>query len=110
MLFTVIPAVRLRLTNIDLVAKRLSNEARPGDLIIVCPWYMGTSFQRYYQGSAHWTNFPDVNDFLGAGYLEMRQKVMSKGTPAGIQKDLARMRTVLQSGGRIWWVGNFRSV
>jgi hypothetical protein len=110
MLFTVIPAVRFRMTNIDLVANRLSNEARPGDLIIVCPWYMGSSFERYYQGSAQWTNFPDVHHFLGAGDVELMQNVMSKGTPAGIRKDLDRMHTVLESGGRIWWVGLFRSV
>jgi hypothetical protein len=110
MLFTVVPAVRFRMTNIDLVAQKLATEAEPNDLIVISPWYMGMSFQRYYHGSTQWTTFPDVNHSLGAGYLEMKQKVMSKGTPAGINEDLARIRKVLQSGGQIWWVGQFRSV
>jgi len=110
MLFTVVPAVRFRMTSIDLMAQKLVNEAKPDDLIVICPWSMGISFQRYYHGSTPWTNFPNVNHTVGAGYLEMKQQVMSKGTPAGITQDLARFRKVLQSGGRIWWVGQFRSV
>ena len=39
-------SVRQRQTNIDLVAARVGAEAKPGDLILVHPWYYGVTFNR----------------------------------------------------------------
>ena len=38
-----------RFTNVDLVAKRLMKEISPRDYVVVTPWYLGISFNRYYK-------------------------------------------------------------
>lgn len=40
------PALNLRYTNVDLVASKLAEEGRKGDLILIYHWYNGITFQR----------------------------------------------------------------
>ncbi len=42
----------VRMTNLDLVAQRLTKEVGQEDLVLVHPWFCGVTFQRYYKGSA----------------------------------------------------------
>jgi hypothetical protein len=41
----------MRMTSMDLVASIIEQEARADDLVILNPWYLGVSFNRYYQGA-----------------------------------------------------------
>jgi hypothetical protein len=104
MLFHTWPALELRFTNVDLLAQLLAEEARTDDLVVVSPWYVGLSFDRYYRGEAPSMNFPDVERERKAhgGYREIKQK-MAQDDP--IREELKRIEETLRKGGRIWLVG-----
>ena len=60
---TVLPAAeatRQRMTNVDLVASRLQAIGRPGDIILINPWYPLVSFNRYYRGPVPWMTVPSL--------------------------------------------------
>src|SRR5437867_1564821 len=46
--------VGIRQTNVDLIAQYVHTAAQPGDLILVNPWYVGITFNRYYRGPVPW--------------------------------------------------------
>ena len=50
--------MRVRFTNIDLVAARLNKLVAKEDFVIVTPWYYGISFERYYRGPGDWVTVP----------------------------------------------------
>jgi len=99
-----------RLTNIDLIAQSVEKNASADDLVIVFPWYVGMSFQRYYHGAAPWMNFPDVGSggAPGAynGYLEIKENYMPRADP--LRRELDRMEQTLRNGHRLWLVGGLR--
>jgi len=104
MLFYTWPALEMRFTNVDLLVEPLAEQATAGDLVVVCPWYVGLSFDRYYRGEAPSMNFPDVERERKAhgGYQEIKQK-MAQDDP--IRAELKRIEETLRAGGRIWLVG-----
>ena len=102
----VVPRLQFRLTTTDLIARDLSQKVRPGDLVIVTPWYVGITFGRYYQGAAEWTNLPNVDHIdHHLAYQQQKEKVMPWPSPQGIQQELQKIDDTLRAGGRIWWVG-----
>lgn len=105
-LFEVTHRVRYRLTTVDLIARDLSSVVREGDLIVVTPWYVGITFGRYYHGPAEWTNLPGVDHIdHHLGYEEQKLRVMPLPAELGIKDELQKIETVLQAGGKVWWVG-----
>ena len=58
--FYVWPKIIERQSNIDVVAKRVTELAKPVDLIVVAPWQYGISFNRYYKGAARWITLPKI--------------------------------------------------
>lgn len=99
-----VPAVSVRMSNVDVVADALRQQARAHDLVVVVPWYCGVSFHRYYRGAAPWLTLPDVADHRFHYHLEIRRK-MTRGQDA-IVPELARIERTLQAGGRVWLVGD----
>src|SRR5437899_633264 len=51
---------QVRQTNVDLLAASLGERAAKDDLIVVTPWYMGITFERYYRGAAPWKTVPPL--------------------------------------------------
>lgn len=102
-------AIALRLTNVDLVAERLEQAASAGDLIVVFPWYIGLTFDRYYHGDAAWMPFPNVGNSQPrghGGYLELKRHYMTRPTPECIAAELQRITTTLEKGRRVWLVNS----
>ena len=91
-----------RQTNIDLVSARLSQSAGTGDLVVVYPWYLGISFQRYYQGAAPWTTVPEISDLRFHRYDLVKSRMVEKAPLASV---LGRIGQTLRSGNRVWVVG-----
>ena len=91
-----------RFTNVDLVVKRLMKEISPQDYVVVTPWYLGISFNRYYKGAAIWDTLPPVAD-----HFTYRFDLVRAATDSGhaSQPVLDRMANTLQSGHRVWIVG-----
>lgn len=96
------PAVRLRQTNVDLIAAKLAKEASPNDMILVHPWYCGVSFQRYYRGQTPWTTLPPLDDHSIHRYDQLKMKMQMEDP---IQPVLKQAAATLEAGNRVWIVG-----
>jgi hypothetical protein len=99
-----LPAVICRQTNADVIAAQLSPQVAPNDYVIVHPWYCGVTFQRYYKGAAPWTTLPPLEDYALQRYDLFKAKMQTKDPIAPV---IDRITSTLQSGNRVWLVGNF---
>jgi hypothetical protein len=91
-----------RFTNADLIAERLMKEISPQDYVVVTPWYLGISFNRYYKGTAVWDTLPPMADHSFYNF-DLAQEA-TKNSQAS-QPVLDRIANTLQSGHRVWIVG-----
>ena len=98
-----LPAVKCRQTNVDLIAARISSEVAPNDYVIVYPFYCGTTFNRYYKGTAPWTTLPPLEDYTLQRFDLFNAKIQTKDP---IAPAIDRIVSTLQSGNRVWFVGN----
>lgn len=105
-LVLVVPAVLrgqpARLTNLDRVASTLAEQARPDDLILVAPWYLGIAFDHYYAGQTPWLGVPDVGDHKLTRY-DLVKALMLR--PDAVRSIADRAQATLQRHGRVWLVG-----
>jgi len=100
-----LPRLRLRMTNADLVARRLASVAAPDDLVLVSPWYYGVSFDRYYRGPATWMTLPDLPEHGIHRYDLLKSRLAA---PHPIDDVLATVQRTLGAGHRVWLVGQLR--
>ena len=91
----------LQATNIDRVAGLLQREATPRDLIVVYPWHLGVSFNRYYRGAAAWQTLPPLPDHSVQRYDEAQEAIRDTPERSVVDGALA----ALHRGGRVWYVG-----
>ncbi len=105
MLPSELPFLRLRMTDADLVARRLASEAGADDLVLVSPWYYGVGFNRYYGGPASWTTLPDLPDHQVHRY-DLLEARLASAHP--IDDVLEAVRRTLRGGHRVWLVGQLR--
>jgi hypothetical protein len=96
-------AVGLRQTNLDIVAARLNVDSGAGDMILVAPWYLGVSFQRYYTGHTPWMTLPPIHDHKVHRYDLLKSQMQSMNPMGPV---LNAMTDVLKSGHRVWIVGS----
>ncbi len=96
-------AVKCRMTNVDFVAAELSSEVAPNDYVLVHPWYCGVTFERYYKGTASWTTLPPLEDYTLQRWDLFNAKMETKDPIAPV---VQRIVSTLQSGNRVWFVGN----
>ena len=97
-----ISAIRSRQTNIDLVAARLEEASAASDLVVVMPWYLGVSFERYYRASAPWMSVPAIADHKLQRYDLFKAQMQASEPLAPV---FAAMERTLRSGNRVWLVG-----
>jgi hypothetical protein len=93
---------RQRQTNTDLIAEALRQRVRPGDVILVSPWFYGVALQRYYTN--HFETLPPmaVEDLRIHRYDLMKGQMMAEN-PIGPL--LGEVRQALRSGHDFWVVG-----
>jgi hypothetical protein len=93
----------VRQTGVDLAAAVLRDSAQRGDLVVVVPWHMGITFQRYYDGPAAWTTIPPLVDLRIHRYDLIKDAIADghAGEPVA-----ARVSATLASGGRVWVLGS----
>ncbi|HVT60866.1 MAG TPA: hypothetical protein VHR45_21020 [Thermoanaerobaculia bacterium] len=96
------PRLRERMTNVDLVARRLATLAASDDLVLVSPWYLGISFSRYYRGPANWVTVPDIPDHRFNRYDLLKVKLAEARPLAGVMDEAQQ---ALAAGRRVWVVG-----
>jgi len=94
-----------RRTNIDLIAGRLCEEAREGDLVLVYGPWEGITFDRYYHGAAQWLTVPPI----GSHKLHRSDLViekLSENQPLG--PALAAIDNAFATGHDVWVVGHMQ--
>ena len=96
---------RERLTDIDILAHKLEQEATPNDLIVINPWHFAPSFYRYYHGSTRWITVPTMSEHRVHRYDLMKAKMIESDPLADVR---AAIQQTLQSGRRVWIVGGAR--
>jgi hypothetical protein len=101
-LITGVSLAKYRQTNIDLVAARLHERAKPNDLILIYPWFCGVTFNHYYHGLTPWTTLPALPKFPVARYDLLRERLAAT---APIKPVLDQIAQTLGSGNRLWIVG-----
>jgi hypothetical protein len=99
-----LPGVKCRQTNLDLIAASLSSEVAPNDYVIVHQWHLGVTFQRYYKSEAPWTTLPPLEDHALHRVDLLKAKMQTKDPIAPV---IDQITSTLQSGNRVWLVGNF---
>jgi hypothetical protein len=102
-------AANVRMTNVDLMARAIADQATERDLIVVVPWHFGIPMERYYHGPAPWTCLPAVEGrevegiMIHADGYRAVKAAMIRETP--IAGELARIRRTLREGGRVYVLG-----
>jgi hypothetical protein len=99
------PKIVERQTNVDIVAKKVTELAKAADLIVVAPWQYGISFTRYYHGATPWITLPTIVDLRVHRYDLFREKMLS---PHPIDDVLEKVRQTLAAGNRVWFVGGIK--
>lgn len=95
-----------RFSNMDLVAGRLMKEISPQDYVVVTPWYLGISFNRYYYGAAEWNTWPPLADHATHRFDLL--PTTSAEEARVTQPVLDRIAGALRTGHRVWVVGWMR--
>jgi hypothetical protein len=95
--------VRTRKTNIDLAASTLARVASRGDLIVVNPWYLGITFNRYNRTTSEWVTIPPVSDHAFHREDLLKEQMVSGDAIAPV---LDRMQLTLRRGHRVFWMGD----
>ena len=96
------PHILERETNVDLLAERLNHDATAADLVIVRPWYIGVTFNRYYRGPARWMTVPEMSDHRTHRWDLMKAKMLENDPLADLRRAIFE---TLESGHRVWLVG-----
>jgi hypothetical protein len=91
----------IRMTNVDRVADRLRSLARPGDLIVVDPWWMGPSVARYYRGAGDLVTVPPMPP---TRFQRFDLETPMFDDPHAIEPALARVSAAARADHRIWIV------
>ena len=95
-------SVHSRRTDLDLVAAEIERAAREGDIVVLCPWYYGVTFWRYYRGNAEWLTIPPVS-FHRYHRQDLLKRLME--SEDAIRPVLEKMEKALCGGNRVFWVG-----
>ena len=94
-------AVMVRQTNIDLVAQAMNTQSKPGDFVIVTPWWFAQTFARYYHGPAAWTSAPTLPQYLYGGVNYLPTWMLH---PRPDMDHLQEIATALRSGHAVWLI------
>jgi hypothetical protein len=93
--------VGLRQTNMDLAAAAVAGAQRD-DFVVVSPWFLAVSFNRYYGGAAPWSTIPPLEDTT-VHRTDLLARQLQAEDPIGPL--VARIERTLQGGHRVYWVG-----
>ena len=102
LVFHAIPSLKIRETNVDVIALQLEKMAGKDDLIIVEPWYCGATFSRYFHGATEWMTLPPLKDQTLQRLDLFKEQMMSANPIAPV---LEKIESTLKAGHRVWLVG-----
>jgi hypothetical protein len=91
--------LRLQRTNMDIVGSVLAKEAEPRDLIVVSPWFLHTSFQRYYRGETEWVTVPVLPRATIMRYDLIGAAIVNPDSEAALSRCIEKASS---RGGHVW--------
>lgn len=94
---------QVRQTNMDRVAQAVAEASRPGDMVLVAPWYLGVSYGYHERAGLPWSSLPSAEDLHVHRFDLLRESLMA---PARGEAIALRVRATLERGGRVWFVGD----
>jgi hypothetical protein len=98
-------AVRTRLTDVDIVASHVGQEAERGDLVVVSRWQYGVTFDRYYRGAANWITIPPVESHRFVRYDKLVNQMKMPDQTAPVVPVQVQVARALSDGHRVYVVG-----
>ncbi|MEO7503473.1 MAG: hypothetical protein ABIW94_12615 [Gemmatimonadaceae bacterium] len=98
-------AVRKRMTNVDVIASRLSAMGRPDDLVLINSSHTAITFARYYRGTARWMTVPFFDFHRFHRYDIIQKNMMLADQRAPVRPVIDRARETLRAGHRVFVVG-----
>jgi len=99
------PKILERQTDINVVAQKITEQAKPSDLIVLAPWQYAISFNRYYHGATPSITLPAIVDLRVHRYDLFREKMLSEHP---IDDVMEKIQQTLASGSRVWIVGGIK--
>ena len=100
--------VRVRMTNIDLVAAELTRQVDKNDFVLVVPWFYGLSFNRYYHGPARWETLPPIGDHRFHRPDLLLPYMTAPDQRAVLNPLFEKLKESLATGHRVWIVGGLQ--
>jgi hypothetical protein len=95
---------KVRRTNLDLIAAELQRQAKPGDCIVVTPFFYGITFERYFKGRVEWTTLPPFEDHRFYHGDQLKERLCSKPL---LKRVLQEVTQALATGHTVWVVGEW---
>jgi len=92
-----------RRSNVDLIADVLGKNASEGDLIVVDNAWDGITFDRYYQGRAHWVTVPPIDSHKVHRNDLVVEKMKQQDPMAPVLREITN---TLRNGNSVWLVGH----
>lgn len=97
-----VQTLKVRSTNMDLVAARVNAAVQPDDLVIVNRWECAVSMQWYYRGTAPLLSVPPVSDHAVHRFDLVMERLKS---PDPLRLLFDTIERTLRGGGHVWLVG-----
>jgi hypothetical protein len=94
----------LRKTGIDYDGQELARMTKSGDLVVISPWYLGVTFQRYFHGPADWLVIPPMKII---NYHNYDQLVAPMEDVHAMDPVLQRIAQTLRAGHVVFLMGDF---
>jgi hypothetical protein len=104
--FPAIVGVSPRMTRVDRIAAQLANEGNSKDFVVVNPWFIGVTFDRYYRGRAPWETVPPIGFHAFHRYDIVKARMLSPDQHLAMVPLENQMRAALSSGHRVFVVGD----
>ncbi len=91
----------MRMSNMDEAAAAVARSARPGDVVLVTPYWLSSPFVRYYHGPADVRTVPPVPQLRFQENLPFFRQLHD---PHAIDPVLSRVDLAARTGHRVWVV------
>jgi len=102
---TVFYQVKVRMTNVDLLADTIQHSATNQDLIVINSWFYGMTFERYYHGTVQWDTIPPLPFHQFHRYDLIKKLMQSKNQKGIVVPILQNIESILKNGGKVYFVG-----
>jgi hypothetical protein len=83
------------------LAGAVASQARPSDLMVISPWWLSSSFNRYYAPTTEQIDFPALGR---VGVTPYDDEVRRLGDPGALAEAERRIAASRAAGRRIWFV------